>query len=594
MKCMNCGIENEEGAKFCENCGSVLDEQATLEKKSKIGKLKYVIAAIVVAIAIGIGIYFALSGTSEKSYTDKIAMADKYVEKKDYKKAEEVYLEAIEIDPKQEDSYIKLSEVYSVQNKQEEAVAILNKAEKAVTSNEGKKKITEKKKEISSLIKFSWIVEPTIDADDMFYTALDLTSGKTANLKNIQFISPYVIAESNDLYTLIDFNGKLKDNYSYDYISIFNSNYALHRKEPKYEGEYKQELSLYYLNDDKIEPLMGIGYGGPGDALFYYTDKLESSRGEKDLAENLPMTAFPVQSGKDIVFNSEKPYAIYKKDKLITDFIYEECGSFSESLLSVKKDGKWGYVNDDGQTVIPFSYDASWVYKTNNVRDTSQTLEEKEYAYAASGGYVNLVKDGKWELRNIEGNLVIRPGTFEKILPVIDNKCWVKKDGKWGVISLGVKQEEKEAVTETVTSEDYQNIYKPVLQEVSKQYGESNIYYLHDIDKNGIKELIVEEGTNLSNCYYKFYTIENKKIVSLDRIPGSHCWFHVDDKTGNEPYIVKVYGHMGMEELSEVSIQDGKITENRISSRELGPNDKYFDTESIPYEQVNSYGLLEK
>lgn len=36
---------------------------------------------------------------------------------------------------------------------------------------------------------------------------------------------------------------------------------------------------------------------------------------------------------------------------------YEDAQLFSDGLAAVKKDGKWGYINEDGETVIPFEYD---------------------------------------------------------------------------------------------------------------------------------------------------------------------------------------------------------------------------------------------
>ena len=37
--------------------------------------------------------------------------------------------------------------------------------------------------------------------------------------------------------------------------------------------------------------------------------------------------------------------------------------------------------------------------------------------------------------------VVISAGVFEEIRPVHDGKCWVKKDGKWGVIRLKEKED---------------------------------------------------------------------------------------------------------------------------------------------------------
>ena len=38
-------------------------------------------------------------------------------------------------------------------------------------------------------------------------------------------------------------------------------------------------------------------------------------------------------------------------------FLYEELLQYSEGLLPVKKEGKWGFINKDNQTIIPIIYD---------------------------------------------------------------------------------------------------------------------------------------------------------------------------------------------------------------------------------------------
>ena len=100
--------------------------------------------------------------------------------------------------------------------------------------------------------------------------------------------------------------------------------------------------------------------------------------------------------------------------------------------MAVQKDGKWGYIDKLGKEVIPIEYDASW---NEYYADLGQTIQ-KDYCYAATEGYITLFKNKKWEMRTTDNKLVILPGVFEKILPVYDGKCWVKKNGKWGVIQL--------------------------------------------------------------------------------------------------------------------------------------------------------------
>ena len=41
---------------------------------------------------------------------------------------------------------------------------------------------------------------------------------------------------------------------------------------------------------------------------------------------------------------------------------YEEALLFSEGLAAVKKNGKWGYIDETGKVVIPFQYDQAYTF----------------------------------------------------------------------------------------------------------------------------------------------------------------------------------------------------------------------------------------
>ncbi|MGO5114119.1 WG repeat-containing protein [Candidatus Avoscillospira sp. LCP25S3_F1] len=42
---------------------------------------------------------------------------------------------------------------------------------------------------------------------------------------------------------------------------------------------------------------------------------------------------------------------------------YEDAGQFNEGLAAVKADGKWGYIDETGETVIPFQYDKAYLFR---------------------------------------------------------------------------------------------------------------------------------------------------------------------------------------------------------------------------------------
>ena len=76
---------------------------------------------------------------------------------------------------------------------------------------------------------------------------------------------------------------------------------------------------------------------------------------------------------------------------------------------------------------------------------------------------------------------------------------------------------------------------------------------------------------------YYIYTIENGAAVYLDEITGGHTMFYEDTEAGSGNSILQLQGHMGYETLSRVSLNNGKVSTEVLSDRELGENDEYFD-----------------
>lgn len=163
MYCKQCGTQNKESANFCEKCGSPLETQSlenqgiliktTTENSEEMGagnnkkrKKRIMIIAIALAtiVACVIGVTLYSNNQKQAQYMGKLETGDKYLQKLDYEKAETAYLEAIEIQPKRDSAYIKLADVYVVQNKYDEAINILKTGEEKA----GGEKIEDKLKEV--------------------------------------------------------------------------------------------------------------------------------------------------------------------------------------------------------------------------------------------------------------------------------------------------------------------------------------------------------------------------------------------------------------------------------------------------------------
>ncbi len=105
--------------------------------------------------------------------------------------------------------------------------------------------------------------------------------------------------------------------------------------------------------------------------------------------------------------------------------VYENARDFSEDMAAVKKDGKWGYINNLGVTVIPFEFDSCTMADTMG----------GDIAFGFRNSLAPVCKDGKFGIINSEGETVV-DFTFDIILQGEDGKYIACSGGKWGIITI--------------------------------------------------------------------------------------------------------------------------------------------------------------
>ncbi|MBR6432447.1 MAG: WG repeat-containing protein, partial [Muribaculaceae bacterium] len=163
---------------------------------------------------------------------------------------------------------------------------------------------------------------------------------------------------------------------------------------------------------------------------------------------------------------------------------YNEIGDFKDGIAKVKRNGKYGYINTQGEEIIPCKYDRIEAFNEETQMATTFIGDKKGYvkkngnvvvqakydqigAFNQDGiakvknnglwGYVNnkgkelvpceytsiddihenmvlVSKNGKWGYAGINGYDNI-PCTYEAAKPFNDGKAAVKKNGKWGYIN---------------------------------------------------------------------------------------------------------------------------------------------------------------
>lgn len=127
-------------------------------------------------------------------------------------------------------------------------------------------------------------------------------------------------------------------------------------------------------------------------------------------------------------------------------------------------------------------------------------------------------------------------------LLLTDPKSWNMPDlaiEYWNILTVRAQGAEKLNYLNTCESDDY-----------------PSRYYLYDIDKNGIPELIVEGSGAESNRAAYIFTAKDGRAVYVGKIHTGHTSFCSDPK---ENGILQYHAHMGSMSINRVKIIDGQL-----------------------------------
>lgn len=300
---------------------------------------------------------------------------------------------------------------------------------------------------------YRWTVEPTIQADDISPLHYYCFTDDSLMDYDTNYYSEYGTVKRNGKYGIVDYSGAILTDVIYDTISIGNNDeFYLYDKRKDGTDEYYTFGSDGRIssipNDSAIyicAPLIEEwNYAWVEDMGLYFDEYGFIDKFDEKNTDTYPQDRFvpAVYLKKERLKKAEYYEYEYKESdgvipicdgKPVGNVIYEAAMSTSyEGLLAVKKNGKWGYINDKGNVVIPFEHDACWNVHYND----GQYEENYTRPFDASGGYVAVCRDGQYALYDTIGNIVIDYGTFERVRPVYEGKCWVRQNGLWGVIEL--------------------------------------------------------------------------------------------------------------------------------------------------------------
>lgn len=230
---------------------------------------------------------------------------------------------------------------------------------------------------------------------------------------------------------------------------------------------------------------------------------------------------------------------------------YDNVSSFSEGFAVVKKDKKYGYVDQNGKEVVPPTYysagsfsdgvavayskeDCTWhiIDKTGNVK--AQLKGYDNVGYSFSNGFIQVEKDDKYGLADTAGKEVLPP-VYDSVGDFNDGLAWAEKNEMWGLIDIAGNE-----VLPFIYSQSFNEGFSRV-----KEDGNFSL-----VDKTG-KEVLTLPHDDYSVRDF------NDGVAVIHFKPGD-IWY-IFDKTGNVKARLKDYRYVsGFSEGFAQVTKDGK------------------------------------
>lgn len=560
MFCPECGKNIKDESRFCPFCGTSLDEEIVRVEKSgskEKGKLmKWIIIAGVVIIISAIIAVLYVNKKNEIKKNNYQALMDEgnnYLEELDYKGAEANYLQAIEVEPKNVEAYEKLVQIYTKQGEKKKAKDILETAIKNLKVEE---------------------VTPLQKQYDMYIYVDEVLIPEYGECEAGEYESSYIKTEN---YIRLD--------------SLHSEQGVMTWRIMDFDHDEENELLVLMLKNDEIDSRYSWNEEVKHNVV--YLQMYESNNGEIVLADEYKGLSAVLGAGDiedDGVFLHEHENNIYIcGSNKATTYLYADGTTLKSFILTYENEK---FVEKAGKLEEISASDFSGVKQTSEYKNMIKLLneiglEEDAKMIAETEQMVFDFDDKQDEmLVRIQGENV---GCDEEALYYSE----ILPNGKldiMGVVKLTIAysfeeddSEQEEQEKEIDLTDLYNSEYGPLIDEASAKLDNQTItlstYYCYDIDKDGIKELLLPEGTCVADYRYNIYTLENNKSKFLGEVPGNVVLYS-DENGGTEKYIIGVEGHMGVQSIYHIKIEEGQVVCEKISTEELDETEPYY---SNPY-----------
>lgn len=295
-----------------------------------------------------------------------------------------------------------------------------------------------------------WVVEPTIEADNIDVIRLERGNGIDLDYNAYKMFKDdgLCVIEQGGKLGLIDYAGSIVVPVEYtDIMAGYNGQYAMTKDDVNYDT-LNGDGSVVPLGENGRVDVVGTS---PNRSLYWVLDLngLYLNSGADGTLEspytcNVPCAA--QGAGQLDEYDCPTQYLTYfftDGEKPVTNDLYIQTGAYSCGIIPVlQQQGTstyWGYLNSDAIQTIGFRHMANWTYANRDLP------ERQQIPYPASYGCV-VVTDygGQYALLAADGTVLIDYGTYERLRPVHGDKLWARQDGKWGVLQLSTQLSESQ------------------------------------------------------------------------------------------------------------------------------------------------------
>jgi len=207
---------------------------------------------------------------------------------------------------------------------------------------------------------------------------------------------------------------------------------------------------------------------------------------------------------------------------------YEET-LFPEGLLAVKRDGKWGYINDQFETVIPFVYK----YASNFSNGLAAVRKDKkvgyidkennvvipfinEYMTSFSDGVLVMKLENKHFLMKPNGNKIQVANDYYRINKFKSGVAIVEKNGKKGLINKKGEEIAPLIYKSIGPFAGFVEGYARALL-VEKHPRGGQLWTLLSVDGQPISDTLFSDVTNFSNGLASVKEIDKKMRVYINK-----------------------------------------------------------------------------